>query len=130
MHWTDTYNGLPYRIDGRDRKGVDCWGLVCLVYRERLGILLDEKRGVHAAAGEDLRRIAEAAEAESRRWIQVEVPRVYDVVLLRVGLLPCHAGLCIGRGLMLHCLEGVNSTVESYLGLRWKRRVVGFYRHV
>ena len=38
--WVADYVGLPWEPYGRTRAGVDCWGLVRLVYEERLGICL------------------------------------------------------------------------------------------
>ena len=36
----NSYVGLPWREHGRDRDGVDCWGVLRLIYLERLGIEL------------------------------------------------------------------------------------------
>ena len=36
----DDYVGLPWRIGGRDRRGLDCFGLVRLVLAEQAGIIL------------------------------------------------------------------------------------------
>jgi cell wall-associated NlpC family hydrolase len=126
--WTNDYIDLPYKIDGRDRGGVDCWGLVHLVYRERLGVTLPDIEGYHAAHGNDWAKIAAVMEEGAARWQQVARPSLYDAVLLRRGPLACHVGVYAGNGNMLHICEGINSTVEPVNGLRWKKRVVGFYR--
>ena len=31
---TEKYLGIPYRHRGRSLKGLDCWGLVVLVYKD------------------------------------------------------------------------------------------------
>ena len=38
--WYESYMDLPWKLGGRDRKGLDCWGLVRLVYKEQLNIEL------------------------------------------------------------------------------------------
>lgn len=39
-HWWEKYLDLPWKIGGRDRFGIDCWGLVRLVYAQECGIAL------------------------------------------------------------------------------------------
>lgn len=129
MSWTDAYMDLPYKIDGRDRQGVDCWGLVHLVYRERLGVILPDIEGGHEACGGDWSRVAKILEEGARRWTPVDRPQAYDAILMRRGVLACHVGLCAGGSMMLHINEGINSSVESFKGLRWGKRIVGFYRY-
>lgn len=132
MPWTDAYIDLPFRRDGRDRRGVDCWGLVRLVYAERLGLILPDHLGIFTATdAPTLRRIAVAMEREAARWTLVEEPVEYDVVLMSrvVGGIPVHVGLCVGGGGLLHICEGANSTCEPLARSLWTPRILGFYRH-
>ncbi|OAN53901.1 hypothetical protein A6A04_13495 [Paramagnetospirillum marisnigri] len=130
MPWTDDYIGLPFLADGRSRAGLDCWGLVRLVYFDRLGIDLPSKAGIYRDGSRDtLREIAAAMEAEAAKWRQVDDPRDCDVILMRSGPLHCHVGLWVGRNAMLHIMAGIDSTVEPIASLRRRNTVVGYFRH-
>lgn len=130
MAWSDEYTGIPFRADGRTREGLDCWGLVVMVYRERLGVSLPEFPGAYPdESPESLRNAAGVAREERKRWTRVESPRVYDVALLRLQGLPCHVGVVASKGRMLHVMAGIESCVEEYTGPQWRNRIEGFFRH-
>lgn len=42
MRWINEYVGIPYRWGGRDESGLDCYGLVKLVYANEYGIELPD----------------------------------------------------------------------------------------
>ena len=43
--WASEYVGIPYRTHGRDRSGADCWGLICMIWQERLNQPMPEYEG-------------------------------------------------------------------------------------
>lgn len=121
------YVGIPYRAEGRDRVGCDCWGLLVLIYRERLGVELPS----HAGYGDPLSAAAAVAVAAGRQdWQPVAYPQPYDAVLFRVNGRPHHIGLVIRPGWMLHTVAGRDSCIEDYRRPYWSARVEGFYRYL
>ncbi|MBE3605150.1 C40 family peptidase [bacterium] len=63
------------------------------------------------------------------RWREAAPEQLGDVILLRVRGQPCHVGVVVARGKFLHAFEGTRSCVERYDGLKWRRRIMGFYRY-
>jgi len=125
------YIGIPFLKNGNDREGCDCWKLIVMVYREQLGIELPDYAEIFVDDSlASLRRVARTMKEERLKWRQVQTPIPYDVILLRIDGLVCHAGLVIDRRRMLHIMDGTDSTVEEFTGLQWKQRVEGFYRWI
>lgn len=128
--WTDAYIGLPFKEHGRDRSGLDCWGLVRLVLAERFGLELpsfgEAYRGLR-----DREAIAAAVEAERPTWAPVVVGHetAGDVPLFRMRGAPLHVGVVVRPPLMVHIQRGTGSALEDYRGLRWRDRLLGVYRH-
>lgn len=126
--WTDEYINIRYLKDGRSRSGADCWGLVKLVYQERLNIILTDYAGIlKDQSVESLREIARIMKIEREKWIRIIKPQLYDLVLLRAGLF--HIGLVTGKNEMLHTDKGIESTIEPLNGIQWKNRIEGYYRY-
>lgn len=129
MNWSDDYINIPFRCDGRDRSGCDCYGLVCLVYRERLSIELPDYKGVFTDQSIDtLRCVAKIMTEEREKWQKVTSPQEYDMVMLRTGRYTWHVGIVIDNRRMLHVMTGINSVVEDYTGRYWGNRVEEFRR--
>lgn len=126
--WVGDYIGIPYRRGASGHDGADCWGLVCLVLRERFGVTLpmfDPECGDHA-------RLA-AFFSEHRPLVAADsVPegdeRAGDIALLTVFCQPIHVGILVGDGLMLHTLGAHDSALEAFRGPRWAKRLEGVYR--
>ena len=121
------YIGLSFRDHGRDRAGVDCYGLVVLVLREQCGIEVHEPAYIHA---HDLRTVEQAIIFERPRWRRVVIPECFDAVVFYMGGRPLHVGLMIDGQRMLHILDnGAGSVIASIRSFEWFPRVEGFYRY-
>lgn len=134
--WADGYVGLPFVDGGRDRSGVDCWGLVRLVYREQLGVDLPDFAEIRAI---DWRSVARAIvdAQESIDWIAVlrGQERPFDVVLMRghsEGNRPVsivnHVGVVAPGGCVLHAEEATDVVCPPLSSPSVSYRISGVYR--
>tara|TARA_A100000171_G_scaffold28305_3_gene26443 strand:+ start:3199 stop:3582 length:384 start_codon:yes stop_codon:yes gene_type:complete len=119
------YIGIPFQAGGRDRCGCDCWGLLRLIYKERLGVDLPAYTGYDRPLGE---RAAALIQEGRTEWEAVSRPEPMDAVLFKVGGRPNHIGLVVVPGLMIHSATGKDSCIESYNRPLWRSRIEGFYR--
>lgn len=129
------YVGLRYLAGGRDvegevaeASGVDCWGLVRLVYEREFGIKLPGHDGVNrdTTSDEDL---ADYAAAQMEDWERVRNPEPGDMVRLRIRGNPMHVGIVTAPGDFLHVRAGNDSVVDRYRSRLWADRIEGFYRY-
>ncbi len=127
--WADGYVGIPWQWRGRNRAGIDCYGLLRLVYQEQRGITLPEHTYRTKTAA------AITIEEEARQWREVPTPEVFDVAIVDAtrrlpngaadhGLF--HLALYAGAGRALHALEGPGVVLVPTTRLHSK----GWYRHV
>lgn len=126
--WVKDYIGIPFARHGRTHTGVDCWGLVRLIYADQFGIHLPD----YSAEYDNPRDAAEVGAviaAEKDIMWPVDQPAFGDVVLIRLDGWPSHVGLVVAPGHMLHVTEGASTAYESYDSIKYGRRVLGFYRY-
>lgn len=128
--WAAHYIGIPFKDHGRDRKGLDCWGLVRLVYDEAFGIALPSYAGEYEHT-KNVRQISALIDRVSQSWKPIEPgkEKLGDVIVLRVRGAPMHVGTVLGDRQMLHIDQGIDSVIEKYTCSRWAERIEGFFRH-
>ncbi|MFA5381857.1 MAG: NlpC/P60 family protein [Candidatus Micrarchaeia archaeon] len=121
--------GVPFKDQGRDFTGWDCWGLVVKAYRDCFEIALPGYEHISALSSQEA---GELFQEHARSWepILEGQERPGDVILLRHGHWPCHVGLIIKPGSMLHCDLDIDTCVAPYNSGLWKTRVIGRYRHI
>lgn len=130
LHWSAGYLGLPFLLGGRDRVGIDCYGLARLVLRERAGISLDAATEAAAVARPD--QVAAEADriAAGSPWHPVSGDvRELDVAVFSTGVYTRHIGIMVGREMMLHVVEGAPSCLTRLDAPRWAHRRRGILRH-
>jgi len=129
--WVRQYIGIPFSDRGRARdSGVDCWGLVRLVYAERFGVLLPSyvERYLSTADQHGIAGIFEKAAGDSGPWSPVSPDQVRtgDLAAFRVGLYERHVGMVVDGQRMLHCHAGVDSCLERLDAPLWRPRLSRF----
>jgi cell wall-associated NlpC family hydrolase len=125
----DRFVGIPYLDKGRSMAGLDCWGLLWLVYRELRGIELPSYAESYVT-GADRAEMARLIADELDEWQEVAATeeQKFDGVLMREGTFIRHIGLVTSPGQLLHVSSGQTSRIERYRSGVLANRVVGFYR--
>jgi hypothetical protein len=141
--WVASYVGLPFEERGRDRAGIDCWGLYRLVCAERFGVYLPSLAD-HYLGLEDLDGLAAALAAErgpgGSGWLRIDCGASGVILggkgggqlgdLLEFQLAGCipHVGMLVARDQVLHAFRGTDSCCERIDTPKWERRLRGVWR--
>ena len=131
MSWSDNYVGIPFVDRGRDHYGCDCYGLIHIIYCERLKINLPTYQGPSASICE-IKEVSDLIQGEKQIgcWHPVNGdPQAFDVLSFRRGKLESHLGLHVHNNLMLHISGSDCAKLEDYQSGRWENRLIGSWRH-
>jgi len=125
------YIGIPYKDHGRSRNGLDCWGLLWLIYQEIFDIDLPKLTGMYLSAEEhdDISQIIQKEIDARKPWIEVEAPDFGDAIVFAFIGNPWHIGMITSPGMMIHVMKGIDVCLERFKSPMWKNRLVGIYRH-
>lgn len=129
----DKYVGIPFKDHGDTFEGCDCYGLVKLIYREEFGLLLPEVGDLYTSAYQRYQVDNTLSAHINYDWCK-KVPKEeqynpFDMLVFRIAGTDHHVGLYIREGFMLHVIEGSDSGVERYTGVRWSRQLHRVIRH-
>lgn len=128
--WSNDYIKIPFLDHGRTSAGCDCWGLACLIYKDKFGIelpaLLDYKDI------KDGLSISKLYEVEHRKWEEIKKgeEKPFDILVFKIMGLPTHIGIVIEKGFMIHCEKDIGTHVTEYnTDIQWRNRFIGAYRY-
>ncbi len=122
---SDKYLGVPYLHLGRSLQGLDCYGLIIMVYKE-IGynlIDLDNYDKNWTRKGEDL-----FVDNYQKQWVRVITPHLYDVILFTGAKgLTNHAGIYLRPDRFLHCVKA-GVVIGKFSNDLWANRIAGYFR--
>lgn len=144
--WIEPYIGIQHKDHGRDRDGLDCWGLGRLLMRDRKGIELPAyASGYEGTSNADAEDIARLIAGNSGDWTEIAahsgtdpmpwlrametMAREGDFLLIRFWQHPMHVAYYVQPGLALHVLEGAQTTQLRYQDAEWRHKILAVYRH-
>ncbi len=127
--WAAKYIGIPFLEKGRDRSGIDCYGLVRLVLAEQFNVDMPSYTEIYESIEEDAKVIGDTIYHAAMQWDRVESANPGDVCILRMLGHPMHCGIMADDRHMLHVIENTDSGIEDITRPHWKPRVIGMFRY-
>lgn len=103
-HW----QGVPYRLGGETRRGLDCSAFVQLTFRDLFGISLPRQTSSQREAG---------------KLIALEQVAAGDLLFFRTGAADRHVGMYIGGGRFLHVSTSSGVMISSMDEGYWRARL-------
>lgn len=128
--WVRELIGIPFVERGRDRRGVDCWGIVKIGLKTGWGIDVPSYAEDYMTTT-DREEIAQLVAREALGWREVPLDQAKsgDVLFLRIRGEECHAGLIVEPPWFLHAIRGACVCLERWDAKMWERRLGAIYRH-
>jgi len=128
--WLSEYIGIPWVKHGRTGTGVDCWGLLWLIYSKHFRIDINGLLSAYDDTGIGAREVSGVIDGEKSNWrcVEQENVRLGDVVVFNLASIPSHVGMLLDSDNFIHVLEGTHSVIDKWKGLNWASRIEGVYR--
>ena len=122
----DKYVGIPFKDGGRDFSGLDCWGLVRLVWKEEMGVDMPDMGDEYSSAFArgDVGPLFDKYTDQNWNVDVTDQPRQpLDVLVFGFGSLELHVGLWVAEGEMLHVMRGMDTAIERFDTFKWRKRL-------
>lgn len=126
----DKYIGIPFVDGGRAISGLDCWGLVKLIYKNEYNIELPDyycSCNSYAMVGSLM------ANEKNKYWERVENPKEGNIITFE-GLVPeleyaiTHVGIVINDTHFIHAIQDIGVSAKHLHRGFWSERIEGFYQ--
>lgn len=125
--WQNKYIGIPFLDKGRDTNGIDCWGLVRLVYKQEYNIDLPSFSSDYEA--DDTERMRDLVAQYKEGWEKIDEPVEGCIVLFNIFGVESHLGIAVSTTHFLHARDKYTSAIESFESIAWRNRITGFYKY-
>jgi len=125
--WHNKYIGIPFLDKGRDTDGIDCWGLVRLVYKQEYNIDLPNFSTDYEA--DDAERMKDLLAQYKEGWEKLDAPTEGCIVLFNILGVESHMGIAVSSTHFLHARDRYDSAIESFDSVGWRNRITGYYKY-
>lgn len=133
--WASRYLDIPFLDKGRTRSGVDCYGLIRLIYEEQRQITLPSYTEQYATTT-DYEEITALLKGEvASRWAEIDASTVatYDGLVFSILGQPIHFGMVLDPPWFIHAIkrerQAVGRTkVERWDTMEWRHRLIAAVR--
>jgi probable lipoprotein NlpC len=116
---TTQYLGIPYKKNGRDLSGLDCYGLM---------MILDEKLPEYKTP-DDNHLIYKLIQENMDLFEELENPEPLCYVLFQTGPMLLHIGKVLEDcQRFIHIIQRRNVSLERLDHFFWKQKIIGFYK--
>ena len=103
----EAWEGVPYRLGGLSKKGVDCSGFVYMAYLNRFKIRLPRSTHQQSQAG---------------KYVFRRDLRAGDLVFFRIGYFTRHVGVYLENGLFAHASKSSGVMISDLQDNYWSKR--------
>lgn len=122
------YLGIPYINMGRDIKGVDCWGLVVIIFKDILNVdlpdTLDKYEIDWSYKGKNYFN-----DCYVDRFTREITPQYLDIILIKNSKgISNHAGVMVDSKHFIHAAEKAGVIVSNIKDSIWINRIEGYFR--
>ena len=123
----EQYLGIQYKEFGRDRTGLDCYGLILLFYNEQLNIKLPDFHKDHEDKTFTFSSIKQTCWSLFKR---IESPKKYDLAAFTQlgGKLTNHIGIMIDDNSFLHVPKDQMVVVNKLSHRQYEKAFRGFFK--
>ena len=118
--------GVPFIPHGRVWEGWDCWGLLCIAYKELFDVELPHYKNDHDVVKHRDAIARLYKEQKEEEWEQVKEAQMGDALLIYMYGRACHVGLVVDEEKFLHVEHGINTCLQKMKDFR----IEGIYRYV
>lgn len=124
---SNNYIGIPFKYKGRNEEGLDCWGLVRLIYKNEYDITLPSFSAEYKE--NEVERIEDLIAQYKEGWEAIDTPEEGSIVLFRILGAEAHIGVAVSSTHFIHAREGFDSAIEAFSASSWNRRIVGHFKY-
>ena len=123
------YIKIPFKDRGRDENGVDCFGLVQMIYQDEFKIQLPSYIETYANE-KDKKAICHAINSEKKLsgWLETTTPKFGNLIILNLLGRPRHLGVMLDENTFIHCMKGKGTIIENTTDISWRNRINGYLK--